>query len=114
MKGIDWKWQSMDGAMTKSPLGGEKSGKNPTDRGKLGEKRSTLVDGRGVPLAVAVEGANVPDQKLVAETLDSIPIHRPEPTSHPPKIFVSTRGMPVSRSIARFVRRATCPMCRAR
>ncbi len=24
LKGIDWKWQSMDGAMTKSPLGGEK------------------------------------------------------------------------------------------
>jgi transposase len=25
-KGIDWKWQSMDGAMTKAPLGGEKNG----------------------------------------------------------------------------------------
>jgi transposase len=24
-KGIDWSWQSMDGAMTKAPLGGEKS-----------------------------------------------------------------------------------------
>ena len=24
LKGIDWKWQSMDGAMTKSPLSGEK------------------------------------------------------------------------------------------
>lgn len=26
MKGIDWKWQAMDGAMTKAPLGGEKNG----------------------------------------------------------------------------------------
>ena len=25
LKGLDWKWQSMDGAMTKSPLGGEKN-----------------------------------------------------------------------------------------
>ena len=25
LKGIDWRWQSMDGAMTKSPLGGEKN-----------------------------------------------------------------------------------------
>jgi transposase len=25
LKGIDWKWQSMDGAMAKSPLGGEKN-----------------------------------------------------------------------------------------
>jgi transposase len=24
LKGIDWAWQSMDGAMTKAPLGGEK------------------------------------------------------------------------------------------
>jgi putative transposase len=39
--------------------GREKTGKNPTDRGKLGVKRSTLVDGRGVPLAIAFDGANV-------------------------------------------------------
>ncbi len=25
LKGIDWSWQSMDGAMTKAPLGGEKN-----------------------------------------------------------------------------------------
>ncbi len=25
LKGIDWKWQSLDGALTKSPLGGEKN-----------------------------------------------------------------------------------------
>jgi len=29
LKGIDWSWQSMDGAMTKAPLGGEKSGPQP-------------------------------------------------------------------------------------
>lgn len=26
LKGIDWSWQAMDGAMTKAPLGGEKGG----------------------------------------------------------------------------------------
>lgn len=36
LKGIDWAWLSMDGAMTKAPLGGEETGKNPTDRGKKG------------------------------------------------------------------------------
>jgi transposase len=36
LKGIDWEWLSMDGAMTKAPLGGEDTGKNPTDRGKKG------------------------------------------------------------------------------
>ena len=55
-------------------------------------KRSTLVDGRGVPLAVAVDGANVPDQKLVAETLDAIPIERPEPTPQEPQNLCLDKG----------------------
>ena len=36
------------------PWAGKKTGKNPTDRGKLGVKRSVLTDGRGVPLGVAI------------------------------------------------------------
>ena len=39
VKGIDWQWQSIDGAMTKAPLGGENTGPNPTDRAKKGTKR---------------------------------------------------------------------------
>jgi len=39
-----------------------------------------LIDGRGVPIGVAVDGANVHDQRLVKETIDSIPIRRPRPT----------------------------------
>lgn len=76
-KGIDWKWLSMDGAMTKAPLGGEKTGPNPTDRGKKGVKRSILVDGRGVPLGLDVAGANRNDFKMAQATLQSIPIKRP-------------------------------------
>ena len=33
-------------------------GKNPTDRGKTGTKRRVLTDGGGVPIGLAVEGAN--------------------------------------------------------
>lgn len=29
LKGIQWEWQSLDGAMTKAPLGGEKYGQKP-------------------------------------------------------------------------------------
>lgn len=29
LKGIQWRWQSMDGAMTKAPLGGEKNRAQP-------------------------------------------------------------------------------------
>jgi putative transposase len=56
---------------------GKKTGKNPTDRGKLGVKRSILTDRRGMPIGVAVSGANTHDQKLFAATLDSIPVRRP-------------------------------------
>lgn len=37
-KGIDWKWLSMDGAMTKAPLGGEKNGRKPNGQGKKRRK----------------------------------------------------------------------------
>jgi len=40
LKGIDWKWQSMDGAMTKSPLGGEKNREKPDRSWQTG--RQTL------------------------------------------------------------------------
>jgi hypothetical protein len=34
--GIDWAWLAADGAMGKAPLGGAKTGPNPTDRAKRG------------------------------------------------------------------------------
>ena len=36
LKGIDWSWQSMDGAMTKAPLGGEKNRAKPYRSGQKG------------------------------------------------------------------------------
>lgn len=74
---IAWNWQSVDGSMTKAPLGWEKTGRNPTDRGKLGVKRSILTDRRGMPLGVTVSGDNTHDVKLLFESLDSIPIRHP-------------------------------------
>jgi transposase len=34
MKGIDWSWMSMDGCMTKAPLGGEKDRQKPHRSGQ--------------------------------------------------------------------------------
>lgn len=34
LEGIAWRWQSIDGAMTKAPTAQETVGPNPTDRGK--------------------------------------------------------------------------------
>jgi putative transposase len=57
-------------------------GKNPTDRGKQGTKRSLLTEGGGVPIGVVVEGSNRNDFKLLRETIESIAIERPLPTLH--------------------------------
>ncbi len=79
LEGIEWEWQALDGAMTKAPLGQGATGKNPTDRAKMGTKRSMLTDGAGIPLAVAIEGANRHDSKLLVATLDGLVVARPAP-----------------------------------
>ena len=38
-----------------------------------------------MPVGLAVDGANRPDMKLVRETLESIPVERPEPTPEAPQ-----------------------------
>ncbi len=76
--GIDWKWQALDGVITKAPLGGEATGPSPVDRAKKGTKRSVLTDRRGAPLAVVVTGANTPDKTVALETVDGIGVPRPE------------------------------------
>lgn len=46
------RWQAMDSKSSAAPLGGEKTGKNPTERGKSGAKINLLVDERAAPLSV--------------------------------------------------------------
>ncbi len=77
LEGIEWEWQAIDGAMTKAPLGRDATGNNPTDRAKMGTKRSMLTDGAGIPLAVVVGGANRHDSKLLVATLDGLVVARP-------------------------------------
>jgi transposase len=80
VKGLEWKWQSADSAITKAPLGGQSTGKNPTDRAKLGTKRSLLVEAKGLPLAIEVGPANRHEVKMLAATLDAIVVERPAPS----------------------------------
>jgi transposase len=60
-------------------------GKNPTDRGKIGTTRSLLTDGGGVPVGLAVDSANRHDVKMARETIESIPVKRPQPTPATPQ-----------------------------
>jgi transposase len=56
--GLELANMAVDGCITKAPCGGEKAGKSPVDRGKQGTKRSTAVDGRGIPLGTVTAPAN--------------------------------------------------------
>jgi putative transposase len=77
--GVQWQWQSADAMVGKARFGGEEVGKNPTDRGKKGTKKSLVTDGDGGPLGVVIAGANVVDQKLLEATIEAIVVERPDP-----------------------------------
>ena len=78
---VRWEWQAADGVMGKSRFDGAKRGPNPTDRAKMGTKKSVLVDEEGGPLAAVIDGANVHDTKLLAATINAVVIPRPDPAN---------------------------------
>ena len=65
---------------TKRHWVGKKTGPNPTDRAKSGTKRHVLTDGGGVPLAVVITAANVPDMRVVGELLAARVLRAPAGT----------------------------------
>jgi len=75
--GIGWRWQSMDSKSCAAPLGGSQTGKNPTDRGKLGAKINLMVDQRGAPLAIVLTGANRHDKVSAIDLIVSVLVKRP-------------------------------------
>jgi len=91
-KGLEWKWQAVDAASTKAPLGGQATGASPTDRGKRGTKRSLLVEAKGVPLAIEVGPAQRHEVKLLAATLGGVVIQRPEPGQEKPQNLCLDKG----------------------
>jgi putative transposase len=51
-----------------------------------------LTEGHGVPIGIAIEGANRHDMKLVRETLESIVVERPTPTEEEPQGMCLDKG----------------------
>jgi putative transposase len=78
--GVGWKWQAMDSKHAAAPLGGERTGRNPTDRGKRGAKINLMVDGRGAPISVVLTGANRHDKvsavALIVSAIPKRPAHK--------------------------------------
>ena len=81
-------WSNDEGARG----GFKKTGANPTDRGKQGVKRSLLTEAAGIPIAIAIDGANRHDMKMVRSTLDGIMAERPEPTAEMPQGICLDKG----------------------
>jgi transposase len=63
---------AVDGCITKAPCGGEKAGRSPVDRGKMGFKRSMAVDAKGIPLGAVSAAANRHDSPLLVPTLETV------------------------------------------
>ena len=51
-----------------------------------------LCEGSGVPIGLAVDGANRHDQKLLRATLQSIPFARPQPSADAPQGLCLDKG----------------------
>lgn len=69
---LDWSRAVVDRAFVRALGAGEKSGPNPTDRGKAGSKHHLLTDGQGIPLAAILTAANVPDIVPLLPLTDAI------------------------------------------
>lgn len=54
-------------------MAGGHTGRNPTDRGKLGCKHHVIVDQRGLPLVAQLSAANVHDSRLLQPLVQSLP-----------------------------------------
>jgi putative transposase len=77
--GMGWTWQAIDSKSCPTPLGGEQTGQNPTDRGKQGSKMYALVYHHGAPLAVHSTAANEHDTSSDDDLLLSIVVSRSDP-----------------------------------
>ena len=69
--GLELSDVAVDCYITKAPCGGERAGRSPVDRGKMGLKRSAAVDAWGIPLGTVTAPANRHNSPLLAPTLDA-------------------------------------------
>ena len=90
--GLDFEWQSLDGCITKAPLGGQATGPNPTDRAKSGTKRHLLTEAKGLPIGLVVTGANRHEKTQVAAVFDTRPVLPPVSTVDDRQHFCADKG----------------------
>ena len=62
---------AVDGSQHKAPFGGDRTGPNPTGRGRSGWKWSLATDRVGIPIGWVIAGANRNDCVMFEPTLDA-------------------------------------------
>ncbi|WP_295607515.1 IS5 family transposase [uncultured Lamprocystis sp.] len=119
LKGVQWDWQAMDGTLVQAPVRGqtrclaaEGLGPNPTDRGRSGSKLHLHVDQHGIPLGIALVGANVHDSRLVSPTLVLDILPRPTPNAAHPQHLCLDKGFDYARVDAEVVGHGYLPHIR--
>lgn len=73
---LDWSSAIVDAASVRAKKGGSLTGPNPVDRGKKGSKLHVLSEEQGLPLVVAVSGANLHDSQAFKPLILGIPAVR--------------------------------------
>jgi transposase len=69
---IDWSRAAADSTTLRALRGGDKTGKTPTDRGRMGTKDHLLTDGGGIPLAAPATPANRHDVTQILPLVDEV------------------------------------------
>lgn len=83
---------SMDGVMTKAPLGEEQNWPHFSDRSTSGVTRSLLAEGHRLPIGLTIEGANRHERKWVRPTIERLAVERPEPSEEHPQGMCLNKG----------------------
>ncbi|MFD1734143.1 IS5 family transposase [Deinococcus malanensis] len=112
---VDWSHASLDSASVPAPCGGKQTGRDPTNRGKLGTKRHLVVDRSGLPLAVVISASNVHDSKMLEAAIDAVPGLRNgkggQPRKRPTKLHAD-KGYDYTRCRHALYVRGSCPVLR--
>jgi transposase len=103
---IVWGRAIIGSCSIRAVCGGDQTGPNPTDRAKRGSTRHLICDGRGVPLAMRLTGANRNDSQEALALVDAIqPLRRERGRPrHRPDSVLGDRGYDGAAAIRRGLR----------
>lgn len=93
LKGIDWSWLSMDGCMTKAPLGGEKDRQKPHRPRQEGRQAQPAGRGQGHPCRLGRGRGQPPRHEIGRGDLAEHPDRSPGTRRRRPAQYVSGQGL---------------------